>query len=339
MKSNFKRHVIFSKYSKYFKGEKYDLDQIIYLAKEKKEKFEDAVNYICDNINSFNSEETKKAVRFLIKTDDFSAFIFSNADTEHKNMILNIFDSKKSYNYSAMCDIYNYVLHNLDENESFLDKIIQITLKYTNNIECLLKLAKKSFDHPKAINLYTQKIESFLNECFTDNSKREISINLFRRIITFYTVYMGKRYAELKKIYIKAIQYYINDGINNSNFSSLLSFEEEISLMGTFLDSEHEKISAIFKSEIRKAIVNTKNKKYIALYIYETCDYELLIEIFDTYEKFINYCVINSDEMGIDVKKLNNMFNNYVDPKHFSYVDDRIDDYLSDKTQSKMLKH
>ena len=337
MNNNFKNRIVFSKYKKYFEDEKYNLNELISLANEKPEKFEEIINYICSNINSFNYEETKKAILYMIKTDNFNISTFINADIDHKNMILDVFDNKNNYNYNAIFDIYNYVICDSSIRELYLDKIVQISLKYTNNIECLLKFAKKTFANEKAITMYTEKIEELLNESF-DNNIKKIDITLFKKIVRFYSVYMSKRKTSLEKIYIKAISRYINDGISSSNFSSLLLLLKDISNMGILFSEESKDNNINFINEVRKAIIKTKNKNYIALYIYQNEDYELLLQIFDSYEKFISYCFLNYKKLGIDIEELHTMFNKYINSNHFSYVDDRIRDYLNKPQNKKVLK-
>lgn len=337
MDNNFKNRIVFFKYKKYFEDEKYNLNELISLATKKPEKFEEIINYICSNINSFNYEETKKAILYMTKTDNFNIYTFINADMEHQNMILDVFDNKNNYNYNAIFEIYNYVICDSAMRERYLDKIVQISLKYTNNIECLLKFAKKTFANEKVITMYTEKIEEFLNESFSSDTIK-IDISLFKRIVRFYSVYMSKRKTNLEKIYIKAIPYYINDGISNNNFSSLLSLLKDISNMGILFSEGSKDNNINFINEVRKTIIKTKNKNYIALYIYQNEDYELLLQIFDSYEKFINYCFLNHKKLGIDIEELHTMFNKYINYNHFSYVDDRIRDYLNKPRNKKVLK-
>lgn len=337
MNNNFKNRIVFSKYKKYFEDEKYNLNELISLATKKPEKFEEIINYICSNINRFNYEETKKAILYMIKTDNFNIYTFINADIEHQNMILDVFDNKNNYNYNAIFEIYNYVICDSAMRELYLDKIVQISLKYTNNIECLLKFAKKTFANEKMITMYTEKIEKLLNESFSSDTKK-IDISLFKRIVRFYSVYMSKRKTNLEKIYIKAIPFYINDGISNSNFSSLLSLLKNISNMEILFNKESKDNNINFINEVRKTIIKTKNKNYIALYIYQNEDYELLLQIFDSYEKFLNYCFLNHKKLGIDIEELHTMFNKYINYNHFSYVDDRIRDYLNKPQNKKVLK-
>lgn len=337
MNNNFKNCIVFSKYKKYFEDEKYNLNELISLSNKKPDKFEEIINYICSNINSFNYEETKKAILYMTKTDNFNIYTFINADIEHQNMILDVLNNKNNYNYNAIFDIYNYVICDSVMRERYLDKIVQISLKYTNNIECLLKFAKKNFANEKMITMYTEKIEELLNESFSSDTKK-IDISLFKRIVRFYSVYMSKRKTNLEKIYIKAIPCYINGGISNSNFSSLLSLLKNISNMGILFNKESKDNNINFINEVRKTIIKTKNKNYIALYIYQNEDYELLLQIFDSCEKFLNYCFLNHKKLGIDIEELHTMFNKYINYNHFSYVDDRIRDYLNKPQNKKVLK-
>ena len=337
MNNNFKNRIVFSKYKKYFEGEKYNLNHLISLTKDKPKKFKGVLNYACNNINSFNYDEIRKIVKYLIKTDQFDISIFDNADNEHKTMIIDIFDNKKDYNYGAMFSIYNYIMRDFTMQELYLDKAVQISLKYTNNIECLLKFAKKAFDNEKVISIYTGKIEELLNVSF-DNDTKEIDIDIFKKIVRFYSVYMGKRKTELQKIYIKAIPYYINRGISNRDFSYLLSLIKDISNMEILFDEKSKESNTDFINEVKKTLVKTKNKNYIALYIYENIDYELMLQIFGSYKNFVYYSFFTYNELET-IKQLDSRFHDYIHTNHFTYVDDKIDNYLNDKTQNKLSKY
>ena len=122
------------------------------------------------------------------------------------------------------------------------------------------------------------------------------------------------------------------------NFSSLLSLLKNISNMEILFNKESKDNNINFINEVRKTIIKTKNKNYIALYIYQNEDYELLLQIFDSYEKFLNYCFLNHKKLGIDIEELHTMFNKYINYNHFSYVDDRIRDYLNKPQNKKVLK-
>lgn len=66
--------------------------------------------------------------------------------------------------------------------------------------------------------------------------------------------------------------------------------------------------------------------------MYVIKDYDLINDIFESFDNYIRFCKLNEDELKIDIDKLRKMKVKF----EFTYVDDNIDKYL-EKGSKKVL--
>ena len=244
-------------------------------------------------------------------TDLLLKYVLKNIDKYNDDDLYDIIVFGHIYNNKLLDRIKNpmeLIAHTLLSSNDIIEKYYFIDRKYDGDFN---KLVKNIIEYVCANNEYSDT--------------KFLLLNLFKILSDKKMVFL--RELVNAKIDKELIANVISEGIYNEN--KLLN-DEEINIIKPYLSDELKSLLQYAKNPkiLFNDVIISKDKEVIAYYIWKANDAYLLKKLFNTSDKYDEYC--KRTFSNITYNKIKTWIKEEID---FKYVDDNIEDFIKSSNE------